>query len=348
VNEPLLTIAIPAFNRPENLNRILKILISEPSDKFKVLISDDSTNDGVKKLVADYQKRMTNLHYDKNNNNLGFNLNVAKLYSSFRTRYIWFLCDDDQIHKGVVTDIVSSLEKYQPSVAIFNCNWQDSYGRVMVAGPKKDEVYTDLGAFDDYAALMRATFLSILVLESGYPIDTILTKPECKDNVFIQLTLVLQILSNNFRLVLVSCSIVYRDVGFKYGEFFKFVLLDPLKAIGLLPHKFSQKKFVEWMIAQLPRAGLLFLSQKAGLFLYKGFPTFQTLKQVVKYYSWLSAIVFLARVLAFLVPPFVIRGIYLMCLVKIYGGYANGYKIYSRMINRTVQDSRNTGFTEYR
>lgn len=348
MSEPLLTIAIPTFNRPENLKRILEILISEPFDKFKVLISDDSTTDSVQNLVVDYQKKMRNLFYDRNITNLGFNLNVAKLYKNSQTRYIWFLCDDDLINKGAVIDIVLSLEKYQPSVAIFNCNWQDSYGRIMLAGPKKDEVYTDLESFNNYGALMRATFLSILVVESKFPIERILAKSECKDNVFIQLTLVLQLLSNNFRLVLVSCPILYRDVGFKYGEFFKFVLLDPLKAIELLPHRFSLNKFTEWMIAQLPSASLLFLSQKAGLFLYTGFPTFRTLRQVIKFYGWLSLPIFLARILMPLIPSLAIKSIYLIQLIKIYDGYGDGSKIYKKMVDRAFRDPRDTGFTDYR
>ena len=61
MSEPLLTIAIPTYNRPENLKMILEILISEPLDKFKVLISDDSTTIEVQNLVFNYQKKMTNL-----------------------------------------------------------------------------------------------------------------------------------------------------------------------------------------------------------------------------------------------------------------------------------------------
>ena len=340
--------AIPAFNRPETLIKILDVLIHEPTDRFEILIADDSTTEQVKSLILDYQKLIKNLHYEKNEENLGFNLNVAKLYEKCKTRYVWFLCDDDQVKQGAIVEIIESLEKYQPVVAIYNCTWKDSYGRLKIAGPTKDMIYTDIKSFADYSALMRITFLSIVIVEKGFPIKEILLNPKCTDNVFIQLTLALQLLSNNFKLCLISKSIVYRDVGYNYGEFYKFILVDPLRAIYLLPHKFDNIKFNKWMMSQLPDALRLFLSQKADLFLYNGIPKYETLKDVIKYYRLLSIPIFLFRISAFFVPPVVIKFIYLVQLIKIYNGLVNGYLIYKKLVGRAKRDSRITGFIDYK
>lgn len=348
MSKPLLTVAIPTYNRPETLQRTLNILKAESAEKFTILVSDDSSTDGVEKLVQTYQQSMSNLRYSKNPANLGFSRNVARLYEIADTRYVWFLCDDDSVNPGAIDSINKALVKYEPVVAIFNCTWGDSFGRNMTAGVTEDRLYTDFESFDRYDVLMRLTFLSIVVVEKTLPIEPISNDPACKDNVFVQVTLGLYLLSDKFRLCEVASTILHRNVGFKYGEFFKFILLDPLKAVYLMPHKFENRKFIRWMVNQLPSALQLFLSQKIGLFSYTGKPTKATLRKVMEFYGLYGVPIILLRVLCYFMPSPLIRAAYLLKLIHIHGGFKKGVSVYQQLVDRAQTDQRKTGFTSYR
>lgn len=348
MNKPLLTVAIPTYNRPETLQRTLNALKAEAANTFTILVSDDSSTDGVETLVRSYQHSMPNLRYSKNPVNLGFSRNVARLYELADTRYVWFLCDDDSVNPGAVASIIEALERHEPTVAIFNCTWDDSFGRKVLAGVSEDRIYSDLESFDRYDVLMRLTFLSIIVVEKTLPIDPISNDPACKDNVFVQLTLGLYLLSNKFKICEVASTILHRNVGFKYGEFFKFILLDPLKAVYLMPHKFDNRKFIRWMISQLPDAMLLFLSQKIGLFSYTGKPTKATLKNVMHFYGLYGMPILILRAACFFIPSPLVRLAYLIRLSQIHGGFEKGLAIYKLLADRAKIDQRKTGFTSYR
>jgi len=285
MNFPLLTVAIPTYNRPETLQKTLDTLKAENPELFFVLVSDDSSTDSVEELVRSYQKEMPNLIYSRNPENLGFSGNVSQLYELTTTRYVWFLCDDDTVYQGAIPKIIQSLEKHEPVVAIFNCTWKDSYGRHSVTGVPEDRIHTDPDDSKIYNVLMRLTFLSIIVVEKKLPIEPITQHPSYKDNVFVQLTLGLYLLSDKFKLCEFASIIIHRNVGFKYGEFLKFSLLDPLKAVHLISHKFDNRKFTRWMIKHLPINFQLFLSQKMGLFIFNGSPTRSTLNLLRHYYG---------------------------------------------------------------
>lgn len=348
MNKPLLTVAIPTYNRPEPLQKTLDVLKAEDADTFTILISDNSSTDCSEKLVRCYQQSMPNLRYSKNPVNLGFSRNVARLYELADTRYIWFLCDDDSVNPGAVTEIIRALEKHEPVVAIFNCTWIDSFGRKQVAGVSEDVVYTDIDSFDRYDVLMRLTFLSIIVVEKSLPIEPISNDPACEDNVFVQLTLGLYLLSDKFKVCEAASTILHRNVGYKYGEFFKFILLDSLKAVHLTTHTFDNQKFIRWMIKQLPNALRLFLSQKIGLFSYTGKPTKATLKDVVKFYGPYGMLIFSLRAICFFIPSRLVRAIYLVRLFQLHGGVKEGLAVYKRLADRAQTDQRKTGFTSYR
>jgi len=348
MKQKLLTVAIPAYNRPETIKQTLEILKGENLDLFTVLVSDDSSTSAVEEVVKYYKETMPNLRYKKNLVNLGYSANVAQLYDLADTRYVWFLCDDDAVNQKAVTEILFALKKYEPVVAIFNCTWDDSFGRRLTAGVNSDVVHSDIDVFDSYNVLMRMTFLSILVVEKSIALKCITNNSAYKDNVFIQLTLGLSLLSNRFKLCEISSAILHRNVGFRYGEFIKFVLVDHLKAVHFLPHKFDNQKFISWSIRHLPLAFKLYLTQKIGLFTYKGKPSKETLKTANLYYGRYMIINSFLRSVSLATPTFLIKGLYLLKLIQVHGSLKKGLSVYRRLVNRAITDNRKTDFTSYR
>ena len=65
-----LTIGIPTFNRPENLKILLNRLRDCDQSLFNIIISDDSTDHGVRDVIDQYRCHFTNLSYFRNSTQL--------------------------------------------------------------------------------------------------------------------------------------------------------------------------------------------------------------------------------------------------------------------------------------
>lgn len=345
-NDILLTVAIPTYNRSVTLEKILQHLSNERDVPFKILVSDDQSPDDTGDMVRRFQGSLPQLRYHRNEKNLGFSGNVLKLYELADTRYVWFLCDDETVLPGAIRNIVTALKKYEPSVAVFNYSWDDPYGRRSFAVSNTDVVYEQQEDLIDYQPLLRITFLSILVVEKRHAsIDV--PKSVYEDNVFIQVTLALILLSERFKYCEIGVPIVHRNVGYKYGDFFKFNLVDVLKSVHATKHKFENQKFIERMIRELPVAFRLYLSQKLGLFRYVQQPTQDTMDKIAQYYGNYKYFIYSFRYFKMLTPAFLLKFIYWLQLLKMHG-WNNASKIYKLNINRAYSDERKTGFTEYK
>lgn len=346
-NSKLLTIAIPTYSRSANLSLILDELIKQNSDEIEILIGDDMSPDDTPDVVATYLNKLPNLRYVRNPINLGFSRNVYALYNAAKTRYVWFLCDDEEIVEGnTISRILSSLKQKSPVVAVYNTIHEDPYGVVREIGSKIDTEFTSLDQLDDYQPLMRTTFLSTLILEKRN-IDLDLESYPIENNVYVQVLLSLLLLSDKLRFMEFSFPIVRRNVGFKYGDFFKFYMVDHLKAIHMIPHIFNNKMFIKWSIRDFPTALKLYYSQKLGLFRYSKQPTFDTVLKIVLYYKLYSILILFFYLIYKVTPGFLVKYIYLIQLKKIHGPN-KAIDIYHKKINRAFTDKRATGFTSYR
>ncbi len=345
-NKIILTVAVPSYNRPATLEKLIKQFQCEDQTKFKLLISDDASPDNPTEMIRKYQREIPNLIYHRNEKNLGFSGNVCQLYDMTETPFIWFLCDDDTIIPGCINLVVDSLIKYDPTVAVYNHTWINPYGIKKMAGVETDRIYNSESEIKDYGVLMRMTFLSSLVLKRILSSDEI-KKTDYLSNVFVQLSLALLLLSERFRYAEISAHILHRNVGYKYGEFFKFYIVDTLRAIFGVKHKLNNKKFMNWTIKEIPTAFLLYLSQKLGLFKYSGITTKRTIKEIIQYYGIYSIAIFSFVPIYYLTPAFILKLIYKLQLYSLHGK-EKGLRIYNGNVNRAFKDERKTGFTEYR
>ncbi|MBT2291613.1 glycosyltransferase [Paenibacillus albidus] len=108
---PLVSILIPAYNRPYYLELALQSAIYQSYKNTEIIIGDDSTNDEVQKVVAPYLELYDNIFYHKNPENLGIG-NWYKLYERANGEFINYLMDDD----------LFSFEKIEKMVQVFYLN----------------------------------------------------------------------------------------------------------------------------------------------------------------------------------------------------------------------------------
>lgn len=94
MNEVTISICIPAYKRVNYLKRLIESIIIQDYTDFEVIISDDSDDDSVSKLVNDYSDKI-NTRYFKNEKSLGTPGNWNFAISKAKGQWIKLMHDDD-------------------------------------------------------------------------------------------------------------------------------------------------------------------------------------------------------------------------------------------------------------
>ena len=109
---PLLTIAIPTFNRASFLKELLSTLfdqlIEEP--RVELIISDNDSADETPSLVESYRQRGFRFRYIRNETNVGADANFVQCFGLAQGRYFLLVGDDDYITSGGVAKILKMIE----------------------------------------------------------------------------------------------------------------------------------------------------------------------------------------------------------------------------------------------
>ena len=105
-----LSICIPTFNRPIQLENCLNSLALQTNKNFEVCVSDNNSSYKVKKLINTFKKKL-NIRFSKNNKNIGFAKNLLKATSMARKEFIWLLGDDDLLINSAVDSLLKKIEK---------------------------------------------------------------------------------------------------------------------------------------------------------------------------------------------------------------------------------------------
>lgn len=144
--QPILTIAIPTYNRSEYLNVCLK-RISDEIDKLSeaqrrlvcICISDNGSTDETPQVVEQYQERFgKNLYALRTSENKGMDFNFTRCYESATTKYVWIFGDDDVILSGGLEKVLGALVNNEIDLLYVNHYWFLDDFKV---APKKKECY---------------------------------------------------------------------------------------------------------------------------------------------------------------------------------------------------------------
>jgi len=107
----LLTIAIPSYNRPETLIRLLKS-IDITNDDIDILICEDNSPRRLEIRSAVYffiHNSQLNIDYHENEINLGYDENLWSLVKKSKGHYLLFMGDDDEFVPGALVKLKEFL-----------------------------------------------------------------------------------------------------------------------------------------------------------------------------------------------------------------------------------------------
>lgn len=121
MDEILLTITIPTYNRPKQLLSTLNTLLPQLTPECQILILDNNSVtpiDFVFENITD-KINLKRIEIVRNKNNIGACANVARCIELCNTPYIWILSDDDFPLPNAIETIIRNIKK-QPEIVFFN------------------------------------------------------------------------------------------------------------------------------------------------------------------------------------------------------------------------------------
>lgn len=118
---PLLTIAIPTFNRFDLLRGLLdqidEILCTHSlAGRLEVLVSDNASSDSTSACIEAFANRphVFNFKVQRHAQNVGMDLNFLSLFCGSAGKYCWLMSDDDRFIKEGVYELLEFLQKPNP------------------------------------------------------------------------------------------------------------------------------------------------------------------------------------------------------------------------------------------
>lgn len=124
IAKPLLTIAIPTFNRAWCLRELLPVLADQVKDEPRVelIISDNASPDETSSVVQDFVARGLRVRYMRNSQNIGSDANFLQCFERACGKYFWLFSDDDLIVPGGLARILTYCE-----AAEYDLIWVSAY-----------------------------------------------------------------------------------------------------------------------------------------------------------------------------------------------------------------------------
>jgi abequosyltransferase len=117
-SRPLLTIAIPTYNRSRFLAELLSCLQGELAGQswIELLVVDNASPDDTQQVVDGFAGLGLAMQYVRNATNIGSDRNFAKCFEMARGKYFLLFGDDDLVVPGALTKIVDLLKMHDPDI----------------------------------------------------------------------------------------------------------------------------------------------------------------------------------------------------------------------------------------
>lgn len=111
MNTPLLTIAIPTYNRPHYLQHCLEAICPQIDDNVEIVVRDNCSDNYdffkfIEPYVSNYKVKAI-----KNDCNVGADANIARCFELCKTQWLWVLGDDDCVLPSSIAKVLEVIKK---------------------------------------------------------------------------------------------------------------------------------------------------------------------------------------------------------------------------------------------
>ena len=113
---PLITVAIPAYNRPVELDALLSSVVPQTDDRTQILVVEDASprRDEIRRVVEGWAERSTGAHirFEANERNLGYDGNIRRCLELAEGEFTMFMGDDDTLKAGALARLRGVIDKH--------------------------------------------------------------------------------------------------------------------------------------------------------------------------------------------------------------------------------------------
>lgn len=130
---PILSIAIPGYNRPVELERCLQSIVDQigPEEQglVEVIVTDDASTD-VRAAEVAYRFALEHdaVGFRQNLDNLGLERNLVECTRTCSGDHVWVFGNDDQLEPGGLAAVLDELSERAPDVLMVEKRRIDKYG----------------------------------------------------------------------------------------------------------------------------------------------------------------------------------------------------------------------------
>ncbi|MDX9715165.1 MAG: glycosyltransferase [Dissulfurispiraceae bacterium] len=138
-----ITVLMPCFNAERFLRNTLESVLSQKYDDFRVIVTDDGSNDNTAAILEDYSDRITILkHADNRNHGQAAALNLGLLNTE--SEYIAFIDADDIWHPDKLAKQAAILDQFEDIGLVYtNGNVINSVGKELYSMLDSQHVETN-------------------------------------------------------------------------------------------------------------------------------------------------------------------------------------------------------------
>ena len=108
---PLLTIALPTYNRAQDLHALLTVLLPQvvQHPEIDLFVSDNASADHTEEMVRGLVEGGARIRYMRQEVNVGPDRNFLHCFEHARGRYFWICGDDDIICPGTIAKLLRQI-----------------------------------------------------------------------------------------------------------------------------------------------------------------------------------------------------------------------------------------------
>lgn len=120
--KPLVSIGIPAYNRPDSLKKTLCCITSQTYHDLEIVVSDDcSSNTDVGKVILEAMSSDARIRFYRQEHNLGAVSNMEFVLNESTGKYFIWADDEDICEPEFVEKLVDCMEDH-PDMAVCACD----------------------------------------------------------------------------------------------------------------------------------------------------------------------------------------------------------------------------------
>jgi glycosyltransferase involved in cell wall biosynthesis len=141
-DETILSICIPTYNRPKELERMLLGLLPQLTKETEVVIRDDSSNFKSKEIIDRLFAGKGINHQYFSGDKIGLDAASLFLLEHAKGRFFWLFSDDDELLDGGVAEVIRLVKTY-PEINLIWANFDSDLPRGTAINNRRSGFFRD-------------------------------------------------------------------------------------------------------------------------------------------------------------------------------------------------------------